>query len=127
MTVTDTTNGSTGYENLSGTSASYSVGGIVLVAGQNVIDVESFDNGGYHSGVAAVTVTYSPPTWTGGGTNTNWSTAANWGGTALAAGSDLIFAGSTGLNNTNDLTEGTQFGSLTFMLARAHSSSTATA
>ena len=117
VTVTNTTNGSTGVEALSGTSASYAVSGIVLVAGQNVIDVQGFDNSGYRSIEATVTVTYSPVTWTGGGTNTNWSTAANWGGTAPAAGSDLVFAGSTGLNTTNDLAAGTQFGNLTFNAA----------
>jgi autotransporter-associated beta strand protein len=114
VTVTDTTNGSTGSETVSGTTASFAVGGIVLAAGQNVIDVESFDNSGFYSVVTAVTITYSPPTWTGGGANTNWSTAGNWSGTAAAAGTDLVFADSTGLNNTNDLAAGTHFGNLTF-------------
>lgn len=42
--------------------------------------------------------------WTGGGTNNNWSTAANWGGTAPnATGDNLIFAGSAQPNNTNNL------------------------
>ena len=40
--------------------------------------------------------------------------AANWGGTTIAAGNDLVFAGSTGLSNTNDLDASTQFGNLTF-------------
>ena len=52
--------------------------------------------------------------WTGGEANANWSTAANWGGAAPVAGCDLVFDGSTGLNNNNDLAAGTQFGNLTF-------------
>ena len=100
---------------MSGTSASYSISGIVLVPGQNVIDVESFDNGNFQSAVATVTVNYSPSTWNGGGTpSVNWSTAANWGGAAIAAGNDLVFDGPTGLSNTNDLAAGTQFGNLIF-------------
>jgi autotransporter-associated beta strand protein len=114
VTVTNTTNGSTDSQSLSGTSASYSISGIVLAAGQNVINVQSSDNSGFHSVVAAVTITYSPPTWTGGGANTSWSTAANWSGTAAAAGTDLVFDGTTGLSNTNDLAAGTHFGNLTF-------------
>jgi autotransporter-associated beta strand protein len=115
VTVVNTANGSTAAEIVSGSSASYSIGGITLVPGSNVIDVESFDKGGYPSTVAMVTVTYSPPTWIGAGApSVNWSTAANWGGTTLAAGNDLVFAGSTGLSNTNDLAAGTQFGNLTF-------------
>jgi hypothetical protein len=43
-------------------------------------------------------------TWTGGGTpNFNWSVGANWGGTAPVSGDQLVFAGSVGLSNTNDL------------------------
>ena len=30
-------------------------------------------------------------TWTGGGGDNNWTTAANWGGTAPVAGDDLVF------------------------------------
>jgi autotransporter-associated beta strand protein len=112
--VNNTTNNSSSVEVLSGTSASYAVSGIVLAAGQNVINVQSLDKSGYRSSLVAVTITYSPPTWTGGGMNANWSTAANWGGTALAAGYDLAFDGSTSLTNTNDLAAGTQFRNLTF-------------
>ena len=46
----------------------------------------------------------APRTWSGGGGDSNWSTAANWGGTAPAAGDSLIFAGSTRVTNFNDLT-----------------------
>jgi autotransporter-associated beta strand protein len=115
VTVSNTGNGSTAAETLSGTSASYSISGITLVPGSNVINVESFDEGGYHSTVATVTVNYSPPTWTGGGApSVFWSAAANWGGTTIASGNDLVFAGSTGLSNTNDFAAGTQFANLTF-------------
>jgi autotransporter-associated beta strand protein len=115
VTVDNTANGSTAAEALSGTSASYSISGITLVPGPNVIDVESFDNGNYHSTVVSVTVNYNPLTWTGGGTPVFfWSIAADWGGTALAAGDDLDFGGSTGLSNTNNHTAGTQYGNLTF-------------
>ena len=118
VTVDNTTNGSTAAEILSGTSASYSISGIVLVPGQNVIDVESFDNGNFQSAVATVTVNYSPSTWNGGGTpSVNWSTAANWGGAAIAAGNDLVFDGPTGLSNTNALAAGApQFGQSDFQL-----------
>jgi autotransporter-associated beta strand protein len=112
--VTDTTNGNSNIELLSGASASYAVSGIALAIGQNVINVQIIDRSGYRSSIAAVTVTYSPPTWTGGGANGNWTNAANWSGTTPAAGSDLVFDGSTGLNNTNDLAAATQFGNLTF-------------
>jgi len=40
-------------------------------------------------------------TWTGT-TDTNWNTAANWGGTALAANSGLNFTGTANTNTYND-------------------------
>ncbi len=54
-------------------------------------------------------------TWTGGsGANSNWTTAANWGGTAPVAGDALIFpAGAARLSNTNDFVAGTSFASIT--------------
>src|SRR5262245_16441595 len=42
-------------------------------------------------------------TWSGGGGDDNWSTGANWAGTPPADGDALVFAGSTRLVNTNDL------------------------
>ena len=44
-------------------------------------------------------------TWTGQGasTNGNWSAATNWGGTGPDGGDNIIFAGTTGLTNTNNL------------------------
>jgi autotransporter-associated beta strand protein len=41
-------------------------------------------------------------TWNGGGTDNNWSSSANWGGTAPANNDALIFGGSTGLTNSNN-------------------------
>ena len=76
----------------------------------------SANNGGgnsaFSSSVSATTM--KTMIWTGGEANANWSTAANWGGAAPVAGCDLVFDGSTGLNNNNDLAAGTQFGNLTF-------------
>jgi fibronectin-binding autotransporter adhesin len=56
-------------------------------------------------------------TWTGGGTQTpttGWSQAANWGGTALASGNALVFQGSTGLANGDDIGGALSVGGLTF-------------
>lgn len=45
-----------------------------------------------------------PRTWSGAGANGNWSNAANWGGgVAPVNGSQLEFAGTTRVTNTNDL------------------------
>ena len=53
-------------------------------------------------------------TWTGAGANNNWTTAANWGGTAPVAGDDLVFpAGAARLSNTNNYANGTAFNSIT--------------
>ena len=56
-------------------------------------------------------------TWTGGspaiGGNSNWTTGANWGGTAPVAGADLLFAGKKRTTNTNDFVN-TSFTSITF-------------
>src|SRR5262245_9681860 len=50
-------------------------------------------------------------TWDGGGTNANWTTAANWvGDVAPNPGDDLVFPGSaTQLTNVNDFPDGTAF------------------
>ena len=48
-------------------------------------------------------------TWTGAGTDDNWTTAANWGGTAPAAGAALTFAGSARTAPVNDFAAGTAF------------------
>ncbi|HEY4416931.1 MAG TPA: sulfatase-like hydrolase/transferase [Verrucomicrobiae bacterium] len=43
-------------------------------------------------------------TWSGGGTDNNWNTPANWSGTAPANNNNLNFSGATRLANTNNLT-----------------------
>lgn len=62
-------------------------------------------------------------TWSGTAANTNWSTAANWLGTAPAnnATRTFTFTGTDGLSNTNDLTgvtaTGITFNSSGFVLS----------
>jgi autotransporter-associated beta strand protein len=47
-------------------------------------------------------------TWSGTGANTSWSTAGNWSSSLSSNfNSALVFAGSSGLTNSNDLTSGT--------------------
>jgi len=53
-------------------------------------------------------------TWTGGGSDANWATTSNWGGTAPSAGDALYFGGSARLTNTNDLPADASFAGLTF-------------
>ena len=43
-------------------------------------------------------------TWTGGGADSNWSSAGNWGGVALASGDSAVFGATVKQNNNNDLT-----------------------
>jgi len=63
------------------------------------------------AGFFAVTLTTS--TWDGGGSDSNWSTAANWvGDTAPSAGFNLIFPFSANTSPVNDLAAGTAFNSL---------------
>ncbi len=52
-------------------------------------------------------------TWNGGGGDNNWTTAANWGGTAPVAGDLLVFSGTTRPSNTNDFAAATTFDSIT--------------
>lgn len=42
-------------------------------------------------------------TWSGAGTDNNWGTAANWGGTAPVNNDNLIFSGTTQQSNSNNL------------------------
>lgn len=58
--------------------------------------------------LTAGTIARAQSTWQGGGTDTTWSTSGNWS-TTLANGfnTGLVFQGSSGLANTNDLTTGT--------------------
>ena len=50
---------------------------------------------------SATNVSATLKTWTGAGVDFNWGTAANWGGIAPVNGDDLLFTGSTRLNNSN--------------------------
>lgn len=52
-------------------------------------------------------------TWNGGGTDNNWSTAANWGGTAPVADDAILFGGTAKAVNTNDI-DGLSIVGLTF-------------
>jgi len=51
--------------------------------------------------------------WTGGGSDANWTSAANWGGVAPVAGDALLFGGNLQLANTNDFEVGTLFSGIT--------------
>ena len=53
-------------------------------------------------------------TWTGNGTDTNWTNAANWGGTAPLATGTLTFAGNTQTTNVNNFAAATQFNGINF-------------
>jgi len=58
--------------------------------------------------------TYSAGNWDGGGADNNWSSGGNWDNNLVPVfASSLTFAGSTRLNNTNDLT-GVSANSITF-------------
>jgi fibronectin-binding autotransporter adhesin len=53
-------------------------------------------------------------TWTGAGNDGNWTTGANWGGTAPSADDDLVFpSGPTRLTTNNDFAPGTSFNVVT--------------
>ena len=52
--------------------------------------------------------------WNGSGADDNWTTGANWGGTAPVANANLQFGGSTRLGPVNNFGAGTNFNSLTF-------------
>jgi autotransporter-associated beta strand protein len=53
-------------------------------------------------------------TWSGGGGDSNWNTALNWGGTAPVAADSLIFAGTTRVAAVNNITANTSFASIAF-------------
>ena len=66
--------------------------------------------------ISTVDLTASYPTWTGGGGDNNWTTAANWDlGIAPVAGDALVFpAGAARLTNVNDYPAATAFRSISF-------------
>lgn len=56
--------------------------------------------------------------WTGTGSNSNWSTAANWGGSTPSSSNSLEFGSLTGNGNSanvNDLTPGSLFQGISFL------------
>ncbi len=54
-------------------------------------------------------------TWDGGSAvGSFWTDTNNWNGATVAPGSDLVFAGSSRLNNTNDLSAGAACSTITF-------------
>lgn len=61
----------------------------------------------------AAGASFQVDTWTGGGADNNWQTAANWNGLP-AAGHTLTFAGTTRLSNANNFPANTSFGGLAF-------------
>ncbi len=64
-------------------------------------------------GVAGSGGALQAATWSGGGGDNNWTTAANWGGTAPVSGDDLIFAGAN-TTAVNNFAAATSFRSITF-------------
>lgn len=54
-------------------------------------------------------------TWTGGGTDNNWTTANNFGAATIAAGDYLQFNGSTRLTSNNNLAANTNIIGLSFL------------
>jgi autotransporter-associated beta strand protein len=64
--------------------------------------------------VASSTAQAATLTWSGAGANDNWSTTANWGGTAPVAQDVLTFSGMTRLTPVNDLAAGTEIDGILF-------------
>ncbi len=62
----------------------------------------------------SVGVAIPGPTWSGGGADANWTTAANWGGTAPTASNSVTFSGTNRLTNNNILAANTQIDGITF-------------
>ncbi|MEI6176099.1 MAG: Ig-like domain-containing protein [Verrucomicrobiota bacterium] len=70
------------------------------------------------SGTAMVTINDAPTgkIWNGGGADTNWGTAANWGGGVTPNANDVIsFAGTVRTTSINNLTADTSFTGLNFI------------
>ena len=81
----------------------------------HVVDVNGVTSTEHDAGLGPTSVTVQRVSrWSGGGANANWSTAANWGGTAMAANDYVEFGAAAGVSTNNDLAAGTQFGNFTF-------------
>jgi autotransporter-associated beta strand protein len=66
-------------------------------------------------GQVNLVVSGGPPQWNGGSpSDSNWSDAANWNGTAIFGGNVLGFSGNVRLNNTNDTFADTSYGDIIF-------------
>ena len=100
--------------NFTGTYAvgSFYTNGVGLPIGTyNAANLPAFISG---SGNLQVSSGISTGLWTGGGANNNWSTAGNWNNNAVPIfPHSVTFAGSSRLNNNNDLS-GLTISSLTF-------------
>ncbi len=79
---------------------------------------QSVDNGGaaYWDDASLVQdIVVTTATWNGGGTDNNWTTANNWGGTAPVPNLILNFGGTARTTNNNDFAAGTQFNGMQFL------------
>ncbi len=123
--VTNDNNGLFSVQPAISASGTLTYTGATNVDGVTTVTVRIHDDGGTANGgvdtsaaqTFTITVTDVAPsgrTWTGGGADNNWTTPANWGGTAPTAGDNLLFpAGAARLSNTNNYTAATSFGSIT--------------
>ena len=81
----------------------------------HVVDVNGVTSTEHDAGLGPASVSVQRVSkWSGGGVNANWSTAANWGGIAIAANDYVEFAAAAGVSTNNDLAAGTPFGNVTF-------------
>ena len=103
-----------GSANVPGTFA-WTTPATVPSAGTNTYSVTftPTDSLNYTSATVMVAVT-AWNSWTGNGSNTNWSSSSNWGGAAPVAGSALIFSGTARATNVNDLAADTAISEMKF-------------
>ncbi len=95
------------------TNGNITQAGLYTAPGSNGTGTVTASSGSFSASVP-VNV-HAALTWTGAGTNNNWSNAANWaGGVAPVAGDQLIFSGTTQTTTNNDFVAGTTFRSITF-------------
>ena len=82
----------------------------------DAVTVEVTPNDGSFSGTAVsdTATVVDAASWLGTGSDAGWGTAANWGGRPLQANDPLVFSGSNGLSNANNLPAGMQFDGITF-------------
>jgi fibronectin-binding autotransporter adhesin len=86
------------------------------VSSLSVTPVDGYNFTVNNTGSAIVIVpSGGPPVWSGGSTtDSDWSDSANWGGTTIAPGNLLYFAGNIRVNNTNDSAAGTSYNNIVF-------------